>query len=140
MQLFTFHNKQTKKEEQVEREKWGWEVHYGDGTTLKQFDDSNQTFHQFREIDLSKPIEAFKLTSPTSRRVYTILPPIGAKLIHYYINTIYSAATPSEYRTRTYVFGYELKVAGKTVKVLQIIPPQGTESILVDDDSRLVFE
>jgi hypothetical protein len=37
----------------VEPENWIWEVHYTDGTIIKQFDDKFE-YHEFGEIDTSK--------------------------------------------------------------------------------------
>lgn len=124
-------------EEDVEEEAFKWVVTYADNTQLFQFDDITLKFHQFREIE-PKLIRSFQMKARDQDIVYTILPPVGSKLIHFYKNFIYNAGTPHEKRSRAYVFGYEQNIAGKVYKTLWVISPTG-ELILTDDPNRLSF-
>lgn len=109
----------TKDGNTIPREAWAWVAIYKDGTKLKQFEDDN-TFHNFHEIEQDK-LAGF-LMKREDGLTHTLFMPEGAKLIHYYDNYIFEAATEAEKRVRLYVYGYE--IGG--VKVLNFIMPNGT--------------
>lgn len=136
--IFKFKNPENQIED-VEEEAFKWRVFYADNTSLEQFQEEGLIFHQFREIDKSKLVRSFQMIARDMDIIYTILPPVGSKLIHFYKNFIYNAGTQFEKRNRAYIFGYEQNIAGKIHKTLWVISPTG-ELILCDDLSRLSFE
>lgn len=119
--------------EDTHKEEYFWEAYYTDGTVLRQFEDSDKSFHQFKEIDQSK-LSAFKMRpSDDTRGVgFTLLfNPSSMKLIHYYKRYHLDVGGADEKFT-LFVFGYENKYG----KVLNVITPSG-ELITTDDITRL---
>jgi hypothetical protein len=140
MQYYKYKNPTTNTIEAVKPEVWQWEAIYKDGSILKQFDD-NGYFHRFSEIDQSQ-LHVFRMVSDENPQSYSILfNPSKMKLIHYYKNTIFHAATPYEQRVRSYVFGYEMKAFPTLVKIKQlfVITPEN-ELIVTDDINKITFE
>ena len=112
----------------VPSEKWQWIAHYSDGTSLMQFD-MKGVFHQFKEIEQDK-LARFSMVN--NEQHFELLFPKGAKLIHFYRNTIFEMGTPNEARIRLYCFGYEVE----RVTVLLVIMPDG-HLILTDDINKI---
>lgn len=93
--------------EEVQLEKWVWQVIYKDGTSLSQFDDKG-VFHQIREIDQEKML-AFRMINTDDPSVaHHIYMPDGAKFIHKYKNYVLHAGRPEEMRVKVYIFGYKI--------------------------------
>lgn len=126
---YTFFREETGTYETVERELWGWEAVYEDGTVLKQFADDG-TFHQFKEIDQSK-LTVFRMVNQDTGAVVTLLFEPGASLFHFYRNAILNQGTEGEIRIRAYCFGF--KKEGRCNGV--VITPQGEVIATSDIDS-----
>lgn len=116
----------------VEREHWRWVAVYSDGKKLYQFDDRVQMFHQFQEINQEKLVE-FRMVSdaiPDGHRM--AFDPETMKLVHFYRNRrtqqvdYKGEPTGEEKRERHYCYGFEKKLAGKVVKVIHQIAPDGS--------------
>ena len=130
---YKFFRKDTGKWIQTPPEAWQWEATYEDGAIFKQFGDDG-IFHQFDEID-QKRLAVFKMISPKSPQVYTLLfSSPEMKLIHFYRNIILNAGTESEERTRIYCFGFEKKIGKKVHKVMFMITPSNGLIITEDPD------
>lgn len=121
-------------EEEVKPERWRWLAFYGSAEDyLKQFDEETGIFHQFAEIDQSR-LDYFAMVSAEDPRKQQIIHfPKGAKLIHYYRNTVLNVATPQEVRFKTYCFGYEQMIGGQKQKIVFMIYPNDTVHIETDD-------
>lgn len=113
-------------------ERWRWEAYYTDGSSLKQFDDKELLYHQFREIDQSK-LDRFVMRHEKSYLVPAITLKFKPwmKLIHYYENTVSMSMGRGPTRhEKVYCFGYEGS-KGKTI--IRILPD---DSIEVTDGSN----
>src|SRR3972149_5303149 len=66
--------------ENVPEERWQWLAIYSDNTSLRQFD-TDEVFHQFKEIDQSK-LKEFRMFSGS--RFFSLMFQPGMKLIHFY--------------------------------------------------------
>ncbi len=131
---YKFFRKDLGKWIQAPPEAWQWEATYEDGTILKQFGDDG-IFHQFDEID-QKRLAVFKMVSPNSPQVYTLLfSSSEMKLIHFYRNIILNAGTENEERTRIYCFGFEKKIGAKVQKVIFMITP--SKGLIITEDPDL---
>lgn len=112
-------------------ERWRWEIHYVDGTILKQFDDDGK-FHPFSDINQSRPIHAVYMVSDHHTPIIMFWKP-EYKLIHfYYKNICRDYGTPAEEHLRIYVIGYQ---CGKEKVMLAIMPDDAV--IVIDDVDRL---
>ena len=112
---------------------WKWIAMYNDGTMLSQYQDSDLTFHQFREIDQSR-LHSFSMVSDNHPPI-TLLFEQGMKLIHFYRNTMMNLGDSNEIFIRLYCFGYELN----GVKVIIVIMPNGSIAI-VDDVNKIKLQ
>ena len=113
-----------------EKETWCWEAVYNDGTILKQFGDDGY-FHQFKEIDQSK-LHYFKMVHE-NKPCYTLLfNPEKMKLVHFYKTTRLNVGAENEAFITMYCFGWELKICGKTAKMITVITPSG-ETIMTEN-------
>lgn len=157
---FKYFRPETQAWEDVGEWEWWWEAVYNDGSVLKQYDTETSLtqfgnnvfpYHQIREIDQSR-LHAFRMVSPTTGQVYTVLfNPQFDKLIHV-------IKTTKEWHTnqligRMYFFGYETLVkrhvfdtdknewvpADVVIKVINVITPTG-EIITTDDPNKVVLE
>lgn len=132
MRKFTFHREDTKTTEEVPLEKWAWKVRYSDDTELFQFDEATGLFHQFKEIDLTKPFVFQVYDCAGEKQPITILyNPDTMKLFYFYRNGILENLTR---RVRLIVFGYQ---TGRR-KNHFVIMPTG-ELVITDDDNLIHF-
>lgn len=90
-------------EEKVELQKWVWGVVYKDGTELHQFD-SEGTFHQFKEINLSEVKMFTMYRSDDMGKRYDIVVTEGMQLFHFYRNV---RPYYLENYVRVYAFGWK---------------------------------
>lgn len=116
----------------VERERWCWEVLYQDGTTLKQFDDADGSFHRFDEIDQGQ-LHVFKMVNG-DRVVSLLFEPSSMKLVHFYKRFTLDVGGPNEQSFTWYVFGYEQH----GLKKLHVIT-QDDEVVITDDVGKLAL-
>lgn len=137
MQTYKFYNKEKKEWEIITPERWQWEVFYNDGTSLKQFDDTG-IFHQIKEIDNSK-IKVFRMVNMINKdKFFDIYFSENMKFIHFYKKGKQWIFTDKEktkgypFYYQLYYFGFEKKILGKTIKVINIILPN--DSIIVTDN------
>ena len=114
-------------QEQIPKESWSWEAHYNDGTALRQFDDSDMSFHQFREIDRDKLV-LWRLTDGTHNIDFDMNASI--KPIHFYKNSGVAPMGGDIFWSRAYVFGYE----SETSKNMLIVYPNGVVVETTDAD------
>lgn len=142
-----FYDTQTNTWITVTREKWSWQAHYDNGTSLDQFDKHGR-FHRFAEIDQSR-LKYFRMVSDQTDGVFTIkFEPKSMKLIHFYKNVGLQTPGNGEFlrgktgRFRLYVFGFERKIntgllaSPITVKLFNVIMPNN-ELIVLDDINKL---
>lgn len=130
---FKFFNKKTNETDDVHLTEWIWQVQYVDetGGTLHQYDFDTNKFHQFKEIDTSRPL-IFRMVhaQDKSKPIYTLLfNPLTMKLIHFYRNGMLNNLTQFP---RLHVFGYEVSVLGRITKTFMVIQPDG--SLIVTND------
>jgi hypothetical protein len=111
-------------------EKWRWEAHYTDGTALLQFDDKEERFHQFKEIDQNR-LHYFAMVSEGKPPLILHWKP-GWKLIHFYMRYRLDVGGPNERRLTVYVFGYQ----DGGHKVLTCIMPD--DAIIITNDHEKV--
>lgn len=116
--------------ESVARETWRWIAEYDDGSVLKQFDDSDMSFHQFAEIDQSRLV-GFRMVHDTTPECVLVFPQ-GAKLVHKYINSVLRAGTDDEALVRVYAYGYQIN----GLNFFNMIMPDG--SVIHTDDFNKV--
>ena len=96
---------------------------------LKQYDDNN-TFHQFKEIEMSEsPITHFQMVSDQRPHGIKLAIPEGARVIHFYRNL--RPAGQTEFQ-RSFIFGWRIKINGQTHKRLICIKPD--DSIVLLDE------
>jgi hypothetical protein len=114
--------------DEVQKEQWCWIANYSDGTSLQQFDDSDNSFHQFREIDQFK-LASFSMVSNGKSPITLLFQP-GMKLIHFYRNIQLHIGSPNQITIRLYCFGYQVG----NVKVLMAIMPDGSIAVVDDVD------
>lgn len=116
----------------VEQERWCWEVIYRNNQILKQFD-SDGVFHQVREI--RQPfMETFRMVNYDTGRAYEIRWKPEYKLIHFYPNFVLNInkTNPSGTRVRLYSFGYTVKIRGIPHTMISTIMPD--DSVLITDN------
>lgn len=117
--------------ETVEREPWGWEAYYKDGTVLKQFDD-NGIFHQIKEIKQPEMV-VFKMVEYLGNGVFSILWHPSRSLICFYQNTVLN---DGQIHYRVPCFGYSTNVNGVTHKVILMLTPTG-EVVVTEDTNKV---
>lgn len=93
--------------EVIPLERYVWIASYDDGSYLKQFDERDCSFHQFKEINQSKLSHFIMQSTEEESKRYELIFMEGMKLIHYYRNIILNFGTKQEKRFRLYCFGYE---------------------------------
>jgi hypothetical protein len=125
---YIYHRPETGQDEKVTPERWVWECVFQDGTSLKQFDDSDGSFHQFREIPQDR-LSVFRMVNYETGRFFDIQWHPSRKLIHFYNNNILENDTV---RVRLYCFGYETFFEGASHTVLMVILPD--DSLVVTED------
>ncbi len=105
---FSFFREDTKVNEPVTLEKWGWVVCYDDGTGLHQFDFSTSAFHQFKEINLKKPFIFKVVDLEGEKNPFTILySPETMQLFFFYRRGILDMGSENHRRETVIVFGYK---------------------------------
>lgn len=122
---------------------WIWSVEYVDekGGFLEQYDFDKWEFHQFREIDTSRPLVfRMKHAQDSEKPVFSLLyNPLSMKLIHFYRNGMLNNLTEFP---RLHVFGYEEKTEIKngviTTKTFLVITPKG-ELIVTNNMENIRF-
>lgn len=134
---FKFFNKKTKETDDVHLTEWIWQVKYVDevGGTLHQYDFDTNTFHQFQEIEVTRPL-IFRMVhaQDQSKPIYTLLfNPLTMKLIHFYRNGMLDNLTRFP---RLHVFGYEKKIKGEVMRCFYVILPSG--ELIITDDMNLI--
>jgi hypothetical protein len=122
----------------AKKEVWCWIAIYFDGTELRQYDDRDSTFHQFKEIDQTK-LHLFKMVHETKSPLTLVFNPERMKLIHFYRNTRLNIGTDQEQFLTSYCFGYEVNESGRTVKSMLMLLPNG-ETVLTEDTGLVNFE
>jgi hypothetical protein len=115
--------------ELIESEQWKWIAVYNDGTSLSQFDDTDKSFHQFKEIDQTK-LASFMMVCD-NRPAVTLLFLPGMKLIHFYRN-IHLDMGGADVYVKLYCFGYERN----GMKVITVIMPNNSV-VIVDDVNQI---
>lgn len=121
--------------EEVHAERWCWEAHYTDDTILRQFEPSDHSFHQLREIDQQR-MRFFRMINYLTGKFYDIDWHPARKLIHKYMRTVLEMATPQEQRVTSYAFGYETHFQGTTHKVILVILPN--DNVVVTEDTNRI--
>lgn len=127
------------KGETVLVEPWCWEAHYADGGVLKQFDQSDKSFHRFDEIEQYK-VKVFKMVHHSGRELL-VHKPDGGEVIHFYrnlaqvVSSIATGKVIKETRMRVYGFGFRV---GKTKVINLIMPDDNVITTLDPDYVRLV--
>lgn len=105
-----YYFKRDGKEEKVDVEPWQWGIIRMDGTELHQFEPNGEkgVFHQFAEIDQAtvKIFAMYKETEMATRRIDIVKTP-DMQIFHFYRNIIFNGGTPSERRSKAYVFGWK---------------------------------
>lgn len=136
---FDFFRKETQQHEDVHLTEWIWHVQYVDnaGGELYQYDFSDWKFHQFREIDTSRPlIFTMKHAQDMAKPQYRLLfDPITMKLIHFYRNGMLDNLSKFP---RLHVFGYEKNIEGKVQKTFMVIMPNG-DLVVTDNMDHVHF-
>lgn len=116
----------------IGREQYGWKAIYSDGSSLSQYDDETQEFHQFSEIDQSK-LHIFQMVNDDDiPHASLIFNPEVMKLIHFYKRYNMNFMSSDVQKFTLYVFGYETANG----KVLNVIVPSG-EVVTTDDIANL---
>lgn len=136
---FQFFNKKTQQTEDVNLTEWIWQVQYVDsvGGVLNQYDFDTNTFHQFQEIEVTRPL-IFRMihAQDQSKPSYSLLfNPLTMKLIHFYRNGMLDNLTKFP---RLHVFGYEKKIKGEVMKCFYVILPSG-ELVITDNMDLIHF-
>lgn len=115
--------------EDVAIERWQWVAIYKDGSYLKQYDETDMSFHQFREIRV-EDLDVFVMQNSTDEtKRYEIHIEEGMMPIHFYRNEVYEAGTRGEYLVKLYCFGYQETIKGVNTKVFFTIFPNDIVSI-----------
>lgn len=125
---YIYHRPETGQDEKVTPERFCWEAHMQDGTVLKQFNDADNSFHQFREID-TQNLSVFRMVNYETDKFFDIQWHPSRKLIHFYNNNILENDTV---RVRLYCFGYETYFDGASHTVLMVILPD--DNLVVTED------
>jgi hypothetical protein len=115
--------------ENVAIERWQWIAVSGDGTFLKQFDDSG-IFHQFKEIDQAK-LTIFSMVSG-NKQINIEFKPDKMKLIHFYQIHGRRFACGQDVQHKLYCFGY----AVNDMNHIFVILPD--DNIAITDDADKV--
>lgn len=113
-----------------DKELWSWEAYYSDGQVLKQYGEDG-IFHQFKEINQEK-LHFFKMVSDGKSPFTVMFNPENMKLICFYKRTRLNIGTDNEMFITMFVFGWEKKLLGRTVKTMLVITPTG-ETILTEN-------
>lgn len=95
----------------IQEERWSWGVVYNDNTELRQFNDSDSTFHQFKEIDFEKGVKLFVMFKTDGTKRIDVLFDDDMQLFHFYRNV---KAFYNEDFVRVYVFGWKSKSTSVT--------------------------
>lgn len=127
--MHRFFRPETGEWESVANERWQWIAVYGDGTFLKQFDDTG-IFHQFKEIDQEK-LTIFSMVSGT-KQINVEFKPDKMKLIHFY--QIHGRRFPCgpDMQYKLYCFGYAMN----GINHIFVILPD--DNIAITDDADKV--
>src|SRR5437867_954823 len=80
---YIYHRPETGQNEKVTPERFCWEAHYTTGEILKQFNDEDGSFHQFREIDTQR-LSVFRMINYETGKFFDIQWHPARKLIHFY--------------------------------------------------------
>lgn len=130
MNTYTFTNEKGEPV-QVEQEAWIWAVLYKDGSELYQFNDADNTFHQFKEIDWEK-VKLFVVISKDGERIDM---PVNEDMQVFYF---YRNVKPyySETFKRVIVFGWKSRSTG--AKVYTFLLPDGRKIMSDVDNIDLV--
>ena len=117
--LFKYFRPELNKYEDVKPQRWRWIALYNDDSRLYQFDLSDATFHQLREIDQTK-LKAFIMYSlKTSFRVVLEFDPRRHKLNHF-LRKGRIAREKGFYYYTWYMFGIKDKGNEKLSKYIKI--------------------
>lgn len=102
--------KHNKTGEIIPIEKWVWAVVYKDDSELHQYDLHTKTFHSFTEVeqDKVKMLTMYRTTDNENmdHRI-DLMVPEGAKIFHFYRQTVLEHGTENETKFTIYVFGYK---------------------------------
>lgn len=116
----------------VTQEEWAWMALYKDNSTLKQYDDTTYEFHQFKEIDLDE-LDVFVIYNTQNpgdmTKRYEIHMEDGMTPIFFYRTTVFNMKQRNETKVRVAQFGYKENIAGRSVKTILSIFPNGALSI-----------
>jgi len=105
---FTFFREDTKENEQVDLQTWGWVVKYHDGRELHQFDFVSGLFHQFSEIDLTLPFIFQVVDLQGEKDPFTILyNPESMQLFFFYRKGILDVGGENSRKETVIIFGYK---------------------------------
>jgi hypothetical protein len=106
----TLEIKHNKTGEIVPIEKWVWAVVYKDGTELHQYDIHTKLFHSITEVDLGN-VEMLTMyctyDNENMEKRLDLIVPEGAKIFHFYRQTVLEHGTENETKFTIYVFGYK---------------------------------
>ena len=135
--IYKFFRFETGQFEDVPLERWRWQAIYNDGCVLNQFDDKDDLFHQFAEIDQSR-LKSFRMFSDQNPVGFSLaFSPTTMKLIHFYRHVVLNYGTADEQRYKIYCFGYEKKDGSKADPYLLFILPD--DSVVLDQSSVKEF-
>jgi hypothetical protein len=131
---YIYHRPETNQDEPVQPWRWCWEAHYLDGAVLQQFNDTDATFHQIREIEMVN-LHFLRAINYDTGQHFDILWHPSRKLVAGILHNLLENATID---VPIYYFGYVTQVNGTNHNVILAILPDDTV-IVTEDLGRISF-